>query len=131
MNLIQVFSPHFDADIFPLRVTVSNKVLDETLNSGFYDPNSLQHATNFFATYAEFAITAPGAVDVPIRACMISPEINKYAVARFVFVALLVSVTAGVLAGFFTSRIDIGWALGGGMIALVAAFEMVFLWLLK
>jgi VIT1/CCC1 family predicted Fe2+/Mn2+ transporter len=124
---MQVFFPDLEATQFPTRVVVRNTSLDTTLTATFHDPNSLQNATTLFASYEGFSVDA----GTPLSACMIGFETTKLSVLVAVILALLVTATAGVLASYLTGGIEIGWALRGGMIGLIAAFDMILLWLLK
>ena len=96
------------------------------MTAAFHNPQRLRHIQNFALTYPRFQ---PSNHPLgPSMALQLGHELDKARCCYLIFVALIVSVVAGIAATCMTKRVDIGVGVSAAISAWVACVEAVLLW---
>lgn len=112
---------------YPCQVIVSSCKEDDVLNQAFKYPELLGFSEVFRRRYSMFGV---GLQQGQTSDCLvISYGLDKSRLAVAMFVVMMLCLSIGLIAGFLSKRMDLGFLFGGGAMSLLTSAQVTVFWL--
>jgi hypothetical protein len=117
---------------YPREVILARTEADDVLNQAFKSPHLLMDSSSFLHMYQIFE-EGKGIPDAKENqaCCFIGYTIDRLCLGVALLLMVLLCVIIGLIAGFLTYRLDIGFLFGGGAVTFLTAAEGAIFWIVK
>lgn len=104
-------------------VAIKDKKPDDLLSKAFRRPDRYREFLDFPITHLPYG--------EPNKAVLINYHFSRGLAGIWLGVIVLISIVAGILTGGLYESVDLGFGIGGGVLASLAAVQTLVIWLVK
>ena len=123
-NRLEISSTDLEIWRLPHVVDIENRQIDELFTRGFSEPQALTVFGNFLRMNERFDVDS-----VSNQALLVGTEIDQAALGCVLGVGLLISIGAGIVAGFITKCGDDGFGTTATVAGVLTCVEALVVWI--
>ena len=112
---------------YPCQVIITDRERDDVLTQAFKHPELLNDSVSFLRRYRMFEADDPQ-LDGS-RCLMMGYGLDRTGIAVALSVGIIICIAIGVVGGFLSHRMDVGFLLGVGCVTFLTTAQSTIFWL--